>query len=107
MHIPFGVAQILSYTEQLALTALLWIWQLSTAVDSNAQKEKGCRQMEPGPITAVHEPTSAQSHSSFLLFPESQTTFSTHNQPSKATWEQTQAGHLPEGRTLYCKVKSH
>lgn len=35
------------------------------------------------------------------------TAFSTNKQPSKARWEHTQAGHLPEGRTLYCKVKSH
>lgn len=104
MHVPFGVVQILSHTE---LPALPWIcsWaQQSTAVSG---RKRAIWQMEPGPVTAVHEQTSAPSHSSFLWFPESQTAFSTNKQPSKATWEQAQAGHLPEGRTLYCKVKSH
>lgn len=107
MHVPFGVAQILSIHGAAGSASTAMGLQFSTAEDSSVWKEKGCRQVEPGHTTEVHEQTSAQSHGSFLWFPESQTAFSTKKQPSMATWEQAQAGHLPEGRTLYWKVRSH
>lgn len=107
MQVPLGVVQILWIHGAVSSASTAMALQFSTAEDSSVWKEKGCRQMEPGLITQVHEQTSARSHSSFLWFPESQTAFSTNKQPSKATWEQAQAGHLPEGRTLYWKVRSH
>lgn len=107
LNASFGVVQILSIHGAAGSASTAMDLQFSTAEDSSVCKEKGCRQMEPGHIAAVHEQTSARSHSSFLWFPGSQTAFSTNKQPSKAKWEQAQAGHLPEGRTLYWKVRSH
>lgn len=101
MHVPFGVAQILPIHGAVGSASTAMDLQFSTA-ESSVWKEKGCRH-----TTEVHEQTSARSHSSFLWFPESQTAFSTNKQPSKATWEQAQARLLPEGRTLYWKVRPH
>lgn len=104
IHIPFGMAQILSLHGAVGSASTAMDVQFSTAEDSSVWKEKGWRQMEPGPVTGVHEPTPAQSHSSFLWFPESQTTFSTNEQPAKATWEQPRLGTCLKGELSIAKL---
>lgn len=94
-------------TELLALPALPWVCSSAQQRTAVCGRKRAAGRWNQATTTEVHEQTSARSHSSFLWFPESQTAFSTNKQPSKATWEQAQAGQLPEGRTLYWKVRSH
>lgn len=61
MHIPFGVAQILPIHGAVGSASTAMDLHFSTAEESSVWKEKGCRQMEPGHTTEVHEQTSAQS----------------------------------------------
>lgn len=107
MHVRCGMAQILSLHRAVGSASTAMAVQFSTAEDSSVWKEKGRRQMEPGHVPEVQSKHQHEAAAAFCGVQNLKPLFSTNKQPSKATREQAQAGHLPEGRTLYCQVKSH
>lgn len=104
MHIPFGVAQILSIHGAVSSASPAMGLQLSTAVCARRRAAGRWKQATLLKCMSKHQ---HEATAAFCGFQNLKTAFSTNKQPSKATWEQAQAGHLPEGRTLYWKVRSH